>query len=214
MTRIITPFASALAAILLASCASQKAPVETTAADGTPVNPFPPGTYEHFTAEPSYPKTLRVWRNEDVLSRTNAENSHIRIHLARQRGYLMNGEEIAIDYPICSGRRSHPTPPGSFPITEKIIDKYSNKYGRIYNAEGKVVITDADVTKHAIPEGGRFQGAPMKYWMRLTNDGVGHHVGPLPRNRLPASHACIRGPSSTMPVVYSKVKVGTKIIIE
>jgi hypothetical protein len=50
--------------------------------------------------------------------------------------------------------------------------------------------------------------------MRLTNDGVGHHIGPLPKSRRPASHACIRGPSATMPVVYSKVKLGTRVVVE
>jgi hypothetical protein len=52
----------------------------------------------------------------------------------------------------------------------------------------------------------------MKYWMRLTNDGVGHHIGPV--RRYPASHACVRGPSKTIPTVYSKVKEGTRVEIE
>jgi hypothetical protein len=95
---------------------------------------------------------------------------------------------------------------------EKIVDKSSNKYGRIYDADGKLVNSDADSTKHTVPEGGRFQGASMRYWMRMTGDGVGHHIGPV--RRYPASHACVRGPSGTMPLIYSKVKVGTKIIVE
>jgi hypothetical protein len=52
----------------------------------------------------------------------------------------------------------------------------------------------------------------MRYWMRLTHDGVGHHIGPVKRYR--ASHACIRGPSATMPIVFSKVKEGTRFVIE
>ena len=52
----------------------------------------------------------------------------------------------------------------------------------------------------------------MRYWMRLTNDGVGHHIGPV--SRRPASHACIRGPSATIPIVYSKVKAGTRVVVE
>ena len=63
-----------------------------------------------------------------------------------------------------------------------------------------------------VPEGGSFVGAPMKYWMRLTHDGVGHHIGPV--RRRPASHACVRGPSGTIPTVYSKVKEGTRVVIE
>jgi hypothetical protein len=197
--------------LLLASCASQK-PVATTDKDGKPINPYPPGTYEHFKAEPTYPKTYSVWKNEELLSLTDASNSHIKIDLKTQRGFLMNGEEVVIDYPICSGVKSRPTPTGTFQIMEKIVDKSSNRYGKIVDAEGKVVNSDADALKDPIPEGGQFVGAPMRYWMRLTSDGVGHHIGPV--RRYPASHACIRGPSGTIPTVYSKVKTGTRVVVE
>lgn len=197
--------------LLLASCASQK-PVATTDKDGKPINPYPPGTYEHFKAEPTYPKTYSVWKNEQLLSRTDASNSHIKIDLKTQRGFLMNGEEVVIDYPICSGVKSRPTPTGTFHIMEKIVDKSSNLYGKIVDAEGKVVNSDADALKDPIPEGGKFIGAPMRYWMRLTSDGVGHHIGPV--RRYPASHACIRGPSGTIPIVYSKVRTGTRVVVE
>ena len=205
--------ACSLIALLFSNCAnvSQQPKLD---ANGNPVNPHPPGTYEHFKAESSYPKTFSVWKNEELLSRTNASNSHILIDLSKQRGMLMNDGEVAMDYPICSGVPSRPTPKGTFFILEKIVDKSSNKYGRIYDAEGNLVNGDADSTQDPVPEGGKFVGAPMRYWMRLTNDGVGHHIGPLPRSRRPASHACVRGPSKTMPLVYSKVKVGTRVEIQ
>lgn len=208
--RLVAQLAAATATLFLASCANQK-PAEATE-DGKPVNPHPVGTYEHFTAETTYPKTYDVWKNEELLAATTPENSSIVISLAKQRGFLMNGEEVVIDYPICSGTKSRPTPPGTYNILEKIVDKSSNKYGRIYDAEGSLVNGDADSTQDPIPEGGKFVGAPMRYWMRLTNDGIGHHIGPV--KRYPASHACIRGPSATMPVVYSKMKVGSRVVVE
>jgi hypothetical protein len=209
--RIIVRCMAAAIALLLANCANQK-PTATIGKDGKPINPYPVGTYEHFKAEPTYPKTNDVWKNRELLSLTNPENSHIKIDLATQRGMLMNGDEVVIDYPICSGIKSRPTPTGTFYILEKIVDKFSNRYGRIYDAEGECVNSDADAMKDPIPEGGKFQGASMRYWMRLTNDGVGHHIGPV--RRYPASHACVRGPSSTIPIVYEKVKPGTMVIIE
>jgi hypothetical protein len=213
MTRFLktTRLATAGFLLLLASCASQK-PVAKLDANGKPINPYPAGTYEHFKAEPSYPKTHSVWKNEELLSRTDASNSHIKIDLNTQRGFLMNGDDVVIDYPICSGVPTRPTPTGTFYILEKIVDKSSNRYGKILDANGEIVNGDADVTLDPIPEGGSFVGAPMKYWMRLTNDGVGHHIGPV--RRRPASHACVRGPSGTIPIVYSKVKEGTRVIIE
>jgi hypothetical protein len=206
----IARFAGAAAMLLLANCANQK--TVKLDASGKPVNPYPPGTYEHFKAEPTYPKTHSVWKNEELLSRTDASNSHIRINLATQRGFLMNGEDVVIDYPICSGVKSRPTPKGTFYILEKIVDKSSNRYGKIYDVEGNLVNGDADAFSDPIPEGGKFVGAPMRYWMRLTHDGVGHHIGPV--RRYPASHACVRGPSATIPIVYSKVKDGTMVVIE
>ncbi|HEY1121131.1 MAG TPA: hypothetical protein VGE67_06005, partial [Haloferula sp.] len=62
--RIAAQCLAAVATLLLANCANQK-PAEV-GKDGKPVfkNPYPAGTYEHFTAEPSYPKTFSVWKNE------------------------------------------------------------------------------------------------------------------------------------------------------
>ena len=74
------------------------------------------------------------------------------------------------------------------------------------------MVRDADATTDVVPEGGRFEGATMRYWMRLTNDGVGHHIAQVFRH--PASHACIRGPGAAIPIVYDKVKLGTKVAVE
>jgi hypothetical protein len=201
----------AVAAALLASCASDKKPVARYDQQGNFINPFPPGTYEHFVADPKYPKTYDVWKNQEALAATDASNSRIVICLKKQRGLLMRGDEVVIDYPICSGRKSHPTPPGDYTILEKVVDKRSNKYGKVLDAAGDVVNSDADSTTDPIPEGGSFLGASMRYWMRLTNDGVGHHIGPV--RRVPSSHACIRGPSGVMPTVYGKVKLGTPVSV-
>lgn len=202
---------AAATALLLANCAHQK-PAPQIGKDGKPINPYPVGTYDHFKAEPTYPKTYNVWKNEELLSRTGPENSHIKIDLASQRGMLMNNDEVVMDYPICSGIKSRPTPTGTFYILEKVVDKRSNRYGKFYDADGEIVNGNADVILDPLPEGGRFEGAEMHYWMRLTQDGVGHHIGPV--RRYPASHACVRGPSKTIPIVFSKVKEGTRVDIE
>lgn len=201
--------AAGVFALLFASCAGQKKPQPGPTGQ---LATKKPENYKEFIAQPKYPKFHDVWKNEDVLARTNASNSRLVISVSKQRGFLMNGDDVAIDYPICSGRASHPTPLGTFPISEKIVDKRSNRYGRIYDATGGIVNGDADATSDAIPEGGRFEGAAMRYWMRLTGDGVGHHIGPV--KRYPASHACIRGPSAVMPIVFSKVRIGTKVTVE
>jgi hypothetical protein len=203
---------AAAVALVLVNCAAPKKPLPTVDANGRFVNPYPPGSYDHFITEPSYPKTYSVWKNEDLLAGTTPENSSLRLVTGTQRGLLMRGREIVMDYPICTGRSGHETPTGEYQITEMVVDKRSNRYGRIYDAEGDCVESDADILKDAVPEGGRFEGAPMRYWMRLTNDGIGHHVGPVKRYR--ASHGCIRGPASAVPIVHKKVKPGTPVVVE
>jgi hypothetical protein len=196
----------------LASCATKKIDPELSKTDPEYKNPFEEGTYEHFTAEKDYPKTYDTWTNVQLLPQTNSSNSWVKVSLKLQRAFLMNGDQIVIDYPICSGIASRPTPPGDYKVLEKIVNKRSNLYGKIYDADGVCVNSDADTKSDVVPEGGKFVGAPMSYWMRLTNDGVGHHIGNV--RRYPASHACIRGPSKTMPIVYSKMAVGSRILVE
>jgi len=213
-TSLLSVIAAALA-LALASCANKSVtlgpdgkPIDS---QGKPTNPFPPGTYDHFKAEQDYPKTMKVWKNDELLSQTSAENARILISLSKQRGFLMNGEQVVIDYPVSSGVPSRPTPPGSYKILEKAVDKASNSYGKVFDLDGNQV--DGETPKE-VPEGGKFTGAPMPYWMRMTWDGVGHHIGPLPKSRRPASHACVRGPRAVIPTVYGKVKLGTPVVVE
>lgn len=215
MKRLLSLLPLVLASLFLAHCA--KGPEITLGPDGKPVdkhgkpfNPYEPGTYDHFKAEPDYPKTSKIWKNDQLLPSTGPHNSRLVFKKDIQRGFLMNGNEVVIDYPISTGTRSFPTPTGTFRILEKTVSKKSNTYGTVYDADGKRIYGKEKYTD--VPEGGRFSGAPMPYWMRLTKDGVGHHIGNVPR--YPASHGCIRGPRAIVPTVYQKVKVGTEVVVE
>ncbi len=176
------------------------------------INPHKPGTYEHFTASSVYPKTYNVYKNAPLLAKTNSGNSRVIIDLGLQRGFLMNGGQVAMDYPVSTGTSKHPTRTGSFRIMEKIVDKRSNLYGRILDADGKTVKSGADSRDDAVPEGGKFLGASMRHWMRITGDGIGMHKGRVPR--YPASHGCIRTPGSVVPTVFSKVRTGTSVTVQ
>lgn len=188
-------------------------PRQTAPLKAMHVNPYEPGSYAHFRAQKGYPRNYGVWKNEEVLARTTSSNSHVRIDLSDQRGYLMNGDQVAMDYPVATGRSKYPTPKGTFRVLEKIAsEKRSNVYGRIFNASGKLVKSNADSRKDKVPEGGKFVGASMPYWMRLTWDGIGMHKGNVPRR--PASHGCIRTYHKVVPIVFRKVRVGTRVTIE
>ncbi|MGJ8655074.1 MAG: L,D-transpeptidase [Akkermansiaceae bacterium] len=219
--RILNPkqFLPALSLVIitaLSSCGPMASP-DTPNPEATKplkavfINPHKAGTHEHFKASPSYPKTYNVYKNTSLLSKTNSSNSKIVIKKGLQRALLMNGAQVAMDYPVSTGKSSYPTPSGSFRITEKIVDKRSNLYGKIVNASGSTVKSGADSRKDKVPEGGKFIGAAMPNWMRLTGDGVGMHQGRVPRYA--ASHGCIRTPSSVVRIVYGKVRVGTSVTI-
>ncbi len=207
---------SLLAIATLTSCGSLPSASVEEKKSQTPlkaefINPYKSGTYNHFKAQPGYPKTYNVYKNTSLLSKTNSSNSSVIIDLSEQRGRLLNGSTVVMDYPVSTGTAKHKTPTGTFSITEKIIDKRSNLYGKILDENGTVVKSNADSRIDKAPEGGKFLGASMAHWMRLTNDGIGMHKGNVPR--YPASHGCIRHPGSVVPIVFSKVKSGTKVTI-
>jgi len=121
------------------------------------------------------------------------------------------GREIGWAF-VATGTEGRGTPAGSYRITEKIVDKHSNLYGWIENEFGEVVNNDATPSDPVGP-GERYMPAPMPYWMRLTNYGIGMHVGKIPQPGEPASHGCIRMPKEFVPTLFNMVKVGTPVKI-
>lgn len=113
---------------------------------------------------------------------------------------------------VATGKEGHGTPSGNYKITEKIEDKYSNKYGWIEDEFGVVVDGDAKVGDR-IPEGCTYVAAPMPFWMRLTASGIGMHGGLIPEPGKPASHGCIRLPKEFVPILFEEVKIGTPVTI-
>ncbi len=107
---------------------------------------------------------------------------HVEIDLARQRGIFVVNDEVVMDFPVCTGTKRKPTPTGHFRITQKNIHHVSNIY---------------DV--------------PMPYFMRLTNYGIGMHVGDV--FRAPASHGCIRLTREACIPLYRHAPSGTRVLI-
>lgn len=137
----------------------------------------------------------------------------VTIDLSEQKAYVFrNQQNIAWSY-VATGRGGFRTPSGTFRITEKVVDKRSNKYGSIVNANGVVINGNATSGVHAVPSGGKFVGAKMPYWMRLTSTGVGMHAGPIPNPGSPASHGCIRLPYTMAQMLYSIAPMGTPVTI-
>jgi lipoprotein-anchoring transpeptidase ErfK/SrfK len=143
-----------------------------------------------------------------VLDRVSPVNSRVLVSLGKQRAYLLLDGEVAIDTPISSGKAAGMTPSGNFHVEEKDPDHRSNLYGNFIDSRGRVVRAGVSARIDSAPSGTHFEGAPMYYFMRIS-EGVGMHVGILPG--YPASHGCIRMPAEIAPIFYQKVKVGTPV---
>ena len=122
------------------------------------------------------------------------------------------GRPIAWTY-VATGKEGHATRPGDYRITEKIQDKYSNRYGWTEDEFGNVVNPDVHADD-PVPAGEIYVAAPMPYWMRLTAYGIGMHAGIIPQPGDPASHGCIRLPHAFAPLLFESVREGTPVRIE
>lgn len=136
----------------------------------------------------------------------------IRISLTDQVADIKRGDRDIGWCFVATGKEGHDTHPGTYSITEKIIDKHSNIYGWFEDEFGNVTDGDAKA-KEKVPEGMTYVPAPMPYWMRLTSYGVGMHGGLIPEPGKPASHGCIRLPKEFVPMLFDVVNVGTTVTI-
>jgi lipoprotein-anchoring transpeptidase ErfK/SrfK len=156
------------------------------------------------------PKGPIVNKQNEAL--VTPDNSRVLISLSKQRVYLMTDDTVYIDSPISSGKAGHSTPTGSFTVLEKDPNHKSNIYGSFVDSAGRTVRSGISSKIDSAPSGTHYVGAPMKWFMRLTDKGVGMHVGILPG--YPASHGCVRLPETIAPLIYQKVKIGTPVVIE
>ena len=147
--------------------------------------------------------------NQSLLQQVTSDSVHLIVSLPKQRAYLMTGDQIVIDSPISSGKRGHTSPTGHLSVLEKDPNHLSSLYGDFVDSSGRVVRAGVSARIDAAPSGTHFTGAAMKWFMRLTEDGVGMHIGILPG--YPASHGCIRMPPDGAKLFYDHVKVGTPV---
>jgi lipoprotein-anchoring transpeptidase ErfK/SrfK len=147
--------------------------------------------------------------NQDLLKQAMPENTRIVVSIPKQRAYLMIGEEIVADAPVSSGKRGHESPRGHMRVLEKDPNHHSTLYGDFVDGSGRIVRGGVSARIDSAPSGTHFAGAAMKWFLRLTEDGVGMHIGILPG--YPASHGCIRESVDGAKLFYDHAKVGTPV---
>jgi lipoprotein-anchoring transpeptidase ErfK/SrfK len=105
------------------------------------------------------------------------------VSLDQQKAYVLRGGEIVASSPVSTGKKGHETPVGTFRVLQKKVHHRSSKY----------------------------DNAPMPYMQRLTNYGIALHAGRVPG--YPASHGCIRLPSSFAKKLYAMTDHGTSVTV-
>ncbi|HSC19836.1 MAG TPA: L,D-transpeptidase family protein [Rhizomicrobium sp.] len=105
------------------------------------------------------------------------------VNLHTQRAYIYRDGEMIATTPVSSGKRGHRTPTGTFRVLAKQKFHRSKKY----------------------------DNAPMPFMQRLTWSGIALHAGHVPG--YPASHGCIRLPSSFARWLYGEPTMGMKVTI-
>lgn len=159
------------------------------------------------TSRPKAQPVLHEWNDDGGPGKVS-----IRISLKDQIAEFERGKRPIGWCYVATGREGHGTRAGQYRITEKIVDKYSNRYGWIEDELGNVVDSDAKYSDK-VPKGMVYVPAPMPYWMRLTSYGIGMHGGIIPEPGKPASHGCIRLPKEFVPILFDAVVVGTPVTI-
>lgn len=202
MTTRVLRCAGLLALFSLGACASYDTRLNNSSVKylGTGGQVIDPSSKENLALRKSY------WDGDGVEGAPSMV-----INLSKQTASFYKGSKLVGVSAISSGREGFDTPAGSYKIIQKNIDHKSNLYGDYLDATGAVVVANVDVKKDPCPAGARFAGAPMPFFMRLTNGGVGMHQGFLPG--VPDSHGCIRMPEKMVKIYWANAPLGTPVSV-
>src|SRR3954452_6697262 len=107
----------------------------------------------------------------------------IAVSIQRQKVRIYDGNGLFAESPVSTGMPGHSTPMGVFGI----------------------------IQKHKFHQSNIYSGAPMPYMQRITWSGVAMHAGVLPG--YPASHGCIRMPTSFAVKLWGWTRMGARVVI-
>ena len=179
---MLLPVLAGATAILLSSCANNP----STGGDLL-------GQYTSFDLPASLP--------------TNQSKVRVKVSLAKQLTYVMEGDKALMVMPVSVGTSSTPTPSGNFRVQKKDHYHRANTHGYAYRGN--------DIRRtylHKKPSGYSFKGTAMPYWVGFSGvDKYGFHTGWM--KHAPCTHGCIRMHENLAPKFFRLVKVGTPVSI-
>lgn len=144
-----------------------------------------------------------------VSGSARAADKEVVINLSQQAAYLLQDRQVVLQSPISSGRDGRLTPRGHFRVLAKDVNHKSGSFGRVVDAYGRTVNSNATPSSY-VPPGGRYLPAPMPFFLEFAPK-VGMHAGYLPG--VPASHGCVRMPRDLAAQFFVAVPVGTPVYV-
>jgi len=177
-------------------------------------------SYTDFRKHTNLRKSFSIYEDKKLLGHANGRNTTLKVDISEQRVRLYVDGKVALCAPCTTGAkrklepntgiiRNQCTPKGTFKIQEKIADKRSTIFGKMY--KGKKLVYKGDRRKY---KGGKakYVGASLQNWMRLTSGGIGLHASKYVK-RYPGSNGCIRLPYKVSRTIFKKVRKGTPVRI-
>lgn len=151
--------------------------------------------------------------DRDAYAETSPHDTKVRISLWDQKAWLLDrNDRVLVETDISTGVPGHETPAGEYKVLEKLESKQSNRYGEYVRERSGRVVAKTWEWDGPPPEGTVRRGIAMPYWMRVTWDGVGMHVGKFPKRKC-SSFGCIRVHKRAQPLIFAKTEVGTPVSI-
>ena len=177
-------------------------------------------SYTDFRKHTNLRKSFSIYEDKKLLSHANGRNTTLKVDISEQRVRLYVDGKVALCAPCTTGAkrklepntgiiRNQSTPKGSFKIQEKIADKRSTIFGKMYR--GKKLVYKGDRRKYKGRKA-KYIGASLKNWMRLTSGGIGLHASKYVK-RYPGSNGCIRLPHKVSRTIFKHVRKGTPVRI-
>jgi lipoprotein-anchoring transpeptidase ErfK/SrfK len=177
-------------------------------------------TYTEFRKKVNLRKSYAIYEDKKLLAKANGKNTKLKVDISEQRARLYVNGKVALCAPCTTGAkrklepntktyRDQSTPKGTFKIREKIADKRSTIFGKMY--QGNKLVYKGDRRKYKGVKA-RYVGASLKNWMRLTSSGIGLHASKYVK-RYPGSNGCIRLPYKVSQTIFKNVRKGTTVQI-
>ncbi|MBT8343352.1 MAG: L,D-transpeptidase family protein [Sulfurovum sp.] len=177
-------------------------------------------SYTDFRKHTNLRKSFNIYEDKKLLSHANGRNTTLKVDISEQRVRLYVDGKVALCAPCTTGAkrklepntgiiRNQSTPKGTFKIQEKIADKRSTIFGKMYR--GKKLVYKGDRRKYKGKKA-KYVGASLKNWMRLTSGGIGLHASKYVK-RYPGSNGCIRLPYKVSRTIFKNVRRGTPVRI-